>query len=117
MTSIAITGHGEARMSQRCICRSDLDTLIAHGTGISPDRFMLMKQDAARLIWGLKKQIATLERSTGKQAVVADGLLITVYHGQSRAGQSGERQDEENAVAIGNKWHGQNHGAGGRLGG
>ena len=80
MTSIAITRHGEARMSQRGIRKSDLDALLAYGTEISPDRFMLRKQDAARLIRGLKRQIATLERLTGKEAVVADGLLVTAYH-------------------------------------
>ena len=80
MTSITITRHGEARMSQRGIRMSDLDTLLAYGTETGPDRFMLRRQDAARLIRSLKKQISTLERLTGKEAVVADGLLITAYH-------------------------------------
>ena len=80
MTSISITRHGEARMSQRGIRKSDIDTLLAHGTEVSPDRFMLRKRDADRQSRGLKKQIATLERLTGKVAVVADGLLITAYH-------------------------------------
>lgn len=80
MTGIAITRHGEARMSQRGIRRSDLDTLLAHGAEVSPDRFMLRKRDAARLIRGLRKQISALERLTGKEAVVADGRLVTVYH-------------------------------------
>ena len=80
MTSIAITRHGEARMSQRGIRMSDLDTLLAHGTEVSPDRFMLRKRDTVQLIRRLKKQIATLERLTGKEVVVTDGLLITAYH-------------------------------------
>ncbi len=80
MTRIAITRHGEARMSQRGIRRSDIDILLEHGTETNPDRFMLRSRDAARLIRGLKKQIATLERLAGKEAVVANGLLVTAYH-------------------------------------
>ncbi len=80
MTSIAITRHGAARMSQRGIRMSDLDTLLAHGTEVGPNRFMLRKQDAEQLIQGLRNQIARLERLTGKEAVVADGHLITAYH-------------------------------------
>ncbi len=80
MTSIAITRHGEARMSQRGIRRSDLDILLAHGTEIGPDRIMLKNQDAAKVIRNLKKQIAKLERLTGKEVVVADGRLITAFH-------------------------------------
>lgn len=80
MTNIAITCHGEARMSQRGIRRSDLDILLTHGTEIGPDRILLRKQDAAKVIRELKKQIARLERLTGKEAVVADGWLVTAYH-------------------------------------
>ena len=80
MTSIAITCHGEARMSQRGIRKSDLDILLAHGTQTGPDRFMLRKRDAVKVIRELKKQIARLERLTSKEAVVVDGRLITAYH-------------------------------------
>lgn len=80
MTSVAITRHGEARMAQRGIRRSDLDILLAHGTETGPNRFMLRKRDADRLIQGLKQRIATLERLVGKEAVVADGHLVTAYH-------------------------------------
>lgn len=80
MTNIAITRHGEARMSQRGIRKSDLDTLLVHGTEIGPARFMLRKRDAAQLIRGLKKQISRLERLTDKEIVVTDGHLITAYH-------------------------------------
>ncbi len=80
MTSIAITRHGEARLSQRGIRRSDLDILLAHGAEIAPDRFMLRKRDAAKAISDLKRQIARLERLAGKEAVVAGGRLITAYH-------------------------------------
>ena len=80
MTSITITRHGEARMSQRGIRESDLDILLVHGTEISPARFMLRKRDAVQLIRDLKEQIARLERLTNKEIVVADGTLITAYH-------------------------------------
>ena len=80
MTSIAITRHGEARMSQRGIRRSDIEILLVHGTETGPDRLMLRERDAAKLIQDLKKEIAMLERLTGKEIVVVDGQLITAYH-------------------------------------
>ena len=80
MTGIAITRHGEARLSQRGIRRSDLDILLAHGAETGPDRLMLRRRDAVKLIGELKRQIARLERLAGKEAVVADGRLITAYH-------------------------------------
>ena len=80
MTGIAITRHGEARLSQRGIRRSDLDILLAHGVETGPDRIMLRRGDAVKLVRELKKQIARLERLAGKEVVVADGRLVTAYH-------------------------------------
>jgi|GEM_PF-1735134 len=99
MMSITITRHGNARMSQRGIRRSDLDTLLTHGTEISPNRFMLRNRDAATLIQERKNEIARLERLAGKEAVVADGHLITAYHRtrpnrpfRRKTGRRGERR-------------------------
>lgn len=72
MTSVAIARHGEARMAQRGIRRSDLDILLAHGTETGPNRFMLRKWDAGRLIQGLKRRIAKLglpHREAGKWCI------------------------------------------------
>lgn len=80
MTDIAITRHGEARLSQRGIRKSDLDILLAHGTETGPDRIMLRKHDAAQAIRDFKRQITVLERLSGKEVVIADGQLITAYH-------------------------------------
>ena len=80
MTEIAITRHGEARLSQRGFRNSDLDILLEHGTETGPDRIMLRKRDAVRIIRDLKRRIAELERLTGKEIVIADGQLITAYH-------------------------------------
>ena len=80
MTALTITRHGEARMSQRGIRKSDLEVLLLHGTDIGRDRIMLRKRDAAKLVRNLKKQIAEIERLTDKVLIVADGKLVTVYH-------------------------------------
>ena len=95
MTSVAITRHGEVRMSQRGIRRSDLDILLSHGTEIGPDRILLRKRDAAKVIRELKKQIARLERLTGKEAVVADGWLVTAYHRTRPIRPSGRKTARE----------------------
>ena len=80
MTTLTMTRHGEARMSQRGIRKSDLEVLLVHGTDIGRDRIMLRKRDAAKLIRDLKKQIATIERLTDKLIVIVDGKLVTTYH-------------------------------------
>ena len=100
--TIEITRHAEARMSQRGIRKADIPVLLDHGAETGPDRLMLMKQDASRLIEELRQKIAALqrlgrqvghetvqelrkkikalERLTGKEVVVANGQLVTAYH-------------------------------------
>ena len=92
MTSLAITRHAEARMSQRGIRETDLDFLLVHGTDMGADRIMLMKRDAAKAIRDLKKRIADVERLTGKVIVVAEGCLVTAYHeaGRTRRPRGGK---------------------------
>ena len=85
MNNLHITRHAETRMSQRGLRKSDLDVILALGTGIGRDRIMLMKQDAVKEIESLKKQIANIERLTGKVLVVSDGHLVTAYHETGRS--------------------------------
>ncbi|MDE2824248.1 MAG: DUF4258 domain-containing protein [Chloroflexota bacterium] len=80
MTSVFITRHGQARLSQRGIRQTDLDLVLAHGTEIGCDRIMLMARDAAKLIRARKQEIAKIERLTGKVLVVSNGHLVTAYH-------------------------------------
>ncbi len=84
MTNFAITRHAETRMAQRGIRDTDVDFLLAHGTDMGADRIMLTKRDAAKAIRDLKKRIADIERLTGKVIVVAEGCLVTAYHGSRR---------------------------------
>lgn len=53
---------------------------MVYGTDIGEERIMLKKRDAADAIHRLKKEMAAIERLTGKVAVVADGRLVTTYH-------------------------------------
>ena len=80
MTDIVVTRHGQVRLSQRGIREADLDLMLAHGTEIDRDRIILTTQDAARLIRNLKREVAKIERLTGKKFVVSDGRLVTAYH-------------------------------------
>lgn len=89
MTSLAITRHAQARMSQRGIRETDVDFLLAHGTDMGADRIMLTKRDAAKAIRDLKKRIAHIERLTGKVIVVAEGCLVTAYHEAKRTRRRG----------------------------
>ena len=92
MTSLAITRHAEARMSQRGIRETDLDFVLAHGTEIDRDRIMLTKRDAVKAIRDLKKRIADIERLTGKVLVVAEGRLVTAYHQARRTRRLQDRK-------------------------
>lgn len=91
MMSIAITRHGEARLSQRGIRKSDLDILLAYGTETGPDRIILRKHDAAQAIRDFKRRITALERLSGTEVVIADGQLITAYHRTRPLRPSGRR--------------------------
>ena len=91
MTALSITRHGEIRMSQRGIREGDLEVLLVHGTDIGRDRIMLKKQDAAKVIRDLKKQIANIERLTDKVLIVEDGHLVTAYHQTTPMRPSGRR--------------------------
>ena len=93
MTSVFITHHGQARLSQRGIRETDLDLVLAHGTEIGRDRIMLMARDAAKLIRARKQEIAKIERLTGKVLVVSNGHLVTAYH-QTTPSQSSRRRSK-----------------------
>ncbi len=80
MTALIMTRHGETRMSQRGFRKTDLEVLLAHGTDIGRNRIMLRRRDAAELIRDLKKQIAKIERLTGKVLIVVEGRIVTAYH-------------------------------------
>ena len=80
MTNLRITRHGEVRMSQRGIRKTDLEVILAHGTDIGRNRIMLTRRGAAKAIGALKKQVSMIERLTDKVLVVTDGRLVTAYH-------------------------------------
>ena len=79
MTGLAVTRHGEARMSRRDIRKSDLDILRAYGEEDGRNRIVLTKREAAKAVRALKKRTASIERLTGKVLVVVNGQLVTVY--------------------------------------
>ncbi len=84
MTGLAISKHGEIRMSQRGFRKVDLDTILRYGTDIGCDRIMLRRKDAHRIISMLKMEIKMLERVNGKVVVIKDDRLVTAYKKTSR---------------------------------
>ena len=67
MTSITTTKHGEARMRQRGLRKTDPELILEYGTEIGQDRIMLRGRDVDEIIRSLKKQIAKFERlQTGR---------------------------------------------------
>ena len=99
MTGLAITRHGEIRMSQRGFRKTDLEFLLAYGTEIGRDRIMLTKQDAAREIGMLKKKIANLERLSGKVLVVS-GEQVEISLSKKIGGKSCLKQGYGLSILI-----------------
>ena len=80
MTDLPFTKHGQERMRQRGLRKTDLETILEYGTEIDQDRIMLTGQDVDKIIRFLKREIAKFERLKNKIVVVSDGRLITTYH-------------------------------------
>lgn len=72
--------HGQKRIQQRGLSRSDIDLVTLHGTE-TRDGYYLRDKDVRRLVQELqKKEIIKLNDLAGTYAVVKNNTLITAYH-------------------------------------
>ena len=83
MTDFCMTHHAETRKQQRGFRNADIDLLMALGEPCGCDVYRLSRQCAQREIQRMKAQIQQLERLAGSIAVVCEGSVVTVHHGEN----------------------------------
>lgn len=79
MTDIVYTRHAETRMQQRGIREKDISLIIALGTQVDDETWIMRKRDVARGIEILKRGIQVLQRLANRKVVMRDGQVITAY--------------------------------------
>jgi hypothetical protein len=83
MLDFHITDHAETRKQQRGFRNIDINLLLSLGEPCGRDGYRVSHQTAQREIRRLKEQIHRLERLSGSIAVVCEGSVVTVHHGEN----------------------------------
>lgn len=83
MLDFHMTDHAETRKQQRGFRNFDIELLLRHGEPCGCDGYRISRQFAQREISRLKAQIQQLERLAGSIAVVCEGSVVTVHHGEN----------------------------------
>ena len=79
MNDVIATRHGETRMRQRGMRNGDADLILACGTQVEDETWLLRERDVCRKIEALKREIRALERLKNHKVVVRDGRIVTAY--------------------------------------
>ena len=72
MKPVVYTRHAEKRMRQRGMRTGDIALVLACGTQIDDDSYLLRERDAARAI-------EALQRLRNRKVVVSGGAVVTAY--------------------------------------
>ncbi len=83
MTALVPTEHARMRIAQRGVSLADAELIILVGTEVS-DGYLVRRQDYQRVEKELKGFLDRLRRLQGKRLVIANGLIVTVYHASPR---------------------------------
>ena len=84
MSAIQFTAHAKERIRQRGMREGDIEVIVACGTLIGDETYMLRSNDVAREIERHKHEIARLERLRNRKVVVVDGAAVTCCHVHKR---------------------------------
>ena len=71
--------HAAQRLQQRGMREKDLDLVLACGTQVDDDSFLLTEKDVAREKRRRKLEIQALERLSGVKVVVRQGVIVTCF--------------------------------------
>ena len=71
--------HAAQRLQQRGMREKDLDLVLACGTQVDDDSFLLTEKDVAREKRKRKFEIQALERLSGVKVVVRQGVIVTCF--------------------------------------
>jgi hypothetical protein len=83
MLDIRMTDHAEMRKQQRGFRNVDMDLLLSLSEPCGRDGYRVSRQSAQSEIARLKAQIQQIERLAGSIAVVCEGSVVTVHHGEN----------------------------------
>ena len=76
MTDLIYTRHAKTRMQQRGIRKSDIPIILAYGTQIDDETYLMCNRDAAREIETRKREIQTLSRLVNRKVVIRHRLSL-----------------------------------------
>ena len=79
MTDDIYTRHAEMRMGQRGIRKKDIRLILAFGTQVDDETWLVRDRDVAPEIETLKRKIQALSRLRNRKLVIRDGRVITTY--------------------------------------
>ncbi len=79
MSNLIYSRHARTRMQQRGIRKSDIPIILACGTQIDDETWLMCNQDAIREIETRKREIQTLSRLANRKVVIRNGCVITAY--------------------------------------
>ena len=82
MLDIHVTRHAQERLRQRGYRDTDITMLLRVAEPFGEDVYRLSNQVAQRAIERLKGAIRQIERLTGSIAVICEGALVTIHHGE-----------------------------------
>ena len=77
--NVKCTRHAETRMQQRGISKRDILTVLEYGTPIDDGTVLLRRQDVAREVGRLKREIQALECNRHRKIVLANDEVVTAY--------------------------------------
>lgn len=83
MLDLRMTRHGETRKQQRGFRNADIDLLLKLGEPCGHDGYRISQKQAQHEIGRLKEIIERLQRLSGCIAVVCEGHVVTVHHGEN----------------------------------
>lgn len=83
MLDFRMTDHAEMRKQQRGFRNVDMDLLLSLGEPCGREGYRVSRQSAQCEIARLKAQIQQIERLAGSIAVVCEGSVVTVHHGEN----------------------------------
>ena len=71
--------HAVQRLQQRGMRENDIDLVLACGTQVADDSFLLTERDVHRELRRRKREIQALERLCGVKVVVRQGVVVTCF--------------------------------------
>lgn len=83
MNDLIYSQHARTRMQQRGIRKADIPIILAYGTQIDDETYLMCNRDAAREIETRKREIQALSRLVNRKVVIRDGRVITAYPSNS----------------------------------